>query len=119
MFTTALHIHLHPAQTKFMDVITINRYYSWYNDPGHTETIATQLSADLQQWYQTRGKPMMLTEYGAGTVAGIHRVRYEGYTVCDAMCVMYTCSHVPTSVDLLNNFTYIACDTICRLVCIM
>ena len=57
-----------------MDVITINRYYSWYADPGHTETIATQLTADLKGWFSSRGKPMMLTEYGAGTIAGFHRV---------------------------------------------
>ena len=62
------------CQTKFMDVITINRYYSWYADPGHTETIPTQLATDLELWYETHGKPMMLTEYGAGTVAGLHRV---------------------------------------------
>ena len=57
-----------------MDVITINRYYSWYDNPGHTDTIATQLSYDLEMWFKTRGKPMMLTEYGAGTVTGLHRV---------------------------------------------
>lgn len=57
-----------------MDVIAINRYYSWYADPGHTETIPTQLATDLELWYETHGKPMMLTEYGAGTVAGLHRV---------------------------------------------
>ena len=61
-----------------MDVITINRYYSWYYDPGHPETIATRLATDLQDWFRTRGKPMMLTEYGAGTVAGIHRVCCSG-----------------------------------------
>ena len=61
-------------QTQFMDVITTNRYYSWYYDPGHTDTIATRLATDLEDWFRTHGKPMMLTEYGAGTVAGIHRV---------------------------------------------
>jgi beta-glucuronidase len=59
--------------TKFMDIITINRYYSWYDDQGHTETIATRLATDLENWFRTHGKPMMLTEYGAGTVAGLHR----------------------------------------------
>jgi len=55
-----------------MDVIAINKYYGWYYDPGHPETIPTRLSYNLDQWYALHHKPIMLTEYGAGTVAGIH-----------------------------------------------
>lgn len=57
-----------------MDVISINRYYAWYKDAGHIETIKTAFSYDLDQWYATHKKPMLITEYGAGAVAGIHEV---------------------------------------------
>ena len=80
-------MHMCHMQTKYMDVITINRYYSWYKDPGRTDTIATQLTHDLEEWFKTRGKPMMLTEYGAGTVAGLHRVSVY-------VSVSRTCSRV-------------------------
>jgi len=59
-----------------MDVIAINKYYGWYYDPGHPETIPTRLSYNLDQWYALHHKPIMLTEYGAGTVAGIHEVHF-------------------------------------------
>ena len=57
-----------------MDVIAINRYYGWYYDPGHPETIPTRLAYNLDQWYDVHHKPIMITEYGAGTVSGIHEV---------------------------------------------
>ena len=66
-----------------MDVIAINRYYSWYSDSGHPEVVYPQLSTDLNNWYATHAKPMMLTEYGAGTVAGLHEVRGTLGTVQD------------------------------------
>ena len=87
-----------------MDIITINRCYSWYYDPGHTETVATRLSADLQNWYRTHGKPMMLTEYGAGTVTCLHEVR-GCVSVCKRACLclcvfVYTCAMSCTCMPL-------------------
>ena len=58
--------------TQFMDVVMINRYYGWYSDPGHPEVVPYQLSYDLDNWYQVRKKPIMISEYGAGTIDGLH-----------------------------------------------
>ena len=88
---------VHCLQTRFMDVITINRYYSWYYDPGHTDTIATRLATDLEDWFRTHGKPMMLTEYGAGTVAGLHRVS------CFKFCLYMRTLAALDSVHLLTK----------------
>lgn len=57
-----------------MDVICLNRYYGWYQNSGHPETIGSGLSYELEQWYGVRKKPIVITEYGAGSVAGIHEV---------------------------------------------
>ncbi|KAK2141385.1 hypothetical protein LSH36_1110g00041 [Paralvinella palmiformis] len=57
---------------KYTDFQCINRYYGWYQDTGHTETIATHLSYDLDHWYKVLQKPIMVTEYGADTVPGLH-----------------------------------------------
>ncbi|XP_077995272.1 beta-glucuronidase-like [Glandiceps talaboti] len=58
--------------TQFVDVVCLNSYYSWYSDTGHPEVIQLQLEYNLRQWFKTRNKPIMQTEYGAGSVIGIH-----------------------------------------------
>jgi len=58
--------------SQHFDVIAINRYFAWYSDTGHTELIKEKLFSDLSHWRNARGKPVMLTEYGADTVAGLH-----------------------------------------------
>ena len=62
-------------QAKFVDVLCINRYYGWYSDMGHLEVIPYQLRYDLQNWYDTIRKPIIVSEYGADTVPGINSVR--------------------------------------------
>ncbi|KAI0212759.1 Beta-glucuronidase [Lamellibrachia satsuma] len=57
---------------QYTDVQCINRYYGWYHDTGHLETIPFQLTYDLEQWYKTFKKPLIITEYGADTVPGLH-----------------------------------------------
>lgn len=58
-----------------MDVVSFNRYNGWYNDPGYTVGIEKALSAEIEGWYNTYHKPVLITEYGAGAIAGIHKVR--------------------------------------------
>lgn len=55
-----------------VDFIGINRYFGWYSDPGHTELIEMQMFNDLKAWHDTHHKPLIVTEYGADTVAGFH-----------------------------------------------
>ena len=57
-----------------MDVICHNHYYAWYHDPGHLELIQLQLEYDLRQWFEKFQKPVIQSEYGAGTVSGLHMV---------------------------------------------
>ncbi|HDR14027.1 MAG TPA: beta-glucuronidase, partial [Desulfobacteraceae bacterium] len=64
-----------PRETRaagFFDVIGVNRYNSWYEDFGRLEVIGPQLAADLEAWHDRFGKPIILTEFGADTVAGLH-----------------------------------------------
>jgi beta-glucuronidase len=49
----------------------INRYYGWYALPGELEVARRRLDEELARWAQD-GKPIILTEYGADTVAGLH-----------------------------------------------
>ncbi|KAJ8304053.1 hypothetical protein KUTeg_017636 [Tegillarca granosa] len=58
---------------QYVDVLCINRYYAWYSDCGHTEVIQKQLTYDLTHWHQKYNKPIIITEYGADTIPGLHQ----------------------------------------------
>lgn len=53
------------------DVYCLNRYYGWYVSGGNLERAAEQMAEEMSFW-NGLGKPFMLTEYGADTIAGLH-----------------------------------------------
>ncbi|WP_431917173.1 beta-glucuronidase [Nonomuraea jabiensis] len=56
------------------DVLCINRYYGWYVATGDLATAETYLEHDLRGWADRFGKPVMMSEYGADTMPGLHSV---------------------------------------------
>lgn len=62
------------------DVICLNRYYGWYTDGGDLRSAERHLEAELRGWESTYGKPLVMTEYGADTVAGTHSVYDQPWT---------------------------------------
>jgi len=58
--------------SQLVDIVCINRYYGWYSNTGALDTISYSLSYDLDHWYQTFNKPLLITEYGADTIPGEH-----------------------------------------------
>ncbi len=58
--------------TQLADVVMINRYYGWYVEPGDLDAAERGLEAELQAWATAHGKPIIVTEYGADTLAGLH-----------------------------------------------
>lgn len=60
---------------KFLDVLMINRYSGWYQDTGYPQVIYKQMVNDFQNWHKTYKKPIMISEFGADTVPGLHMVR--------------------------------------------
>ncbi|MDT0143936.1 beta-glucuronidase [Microbacterium sp. PRC9] len=62
------------------DVICLNRYYGWYIDTGDLESAALKLEAELRGWESTHGKPIIITEYGADTLAGLHAVGTQAWS---------------------------------------
>jgi beta-glucuronidase len=59
---------------QHVDVMCINRYHSWYSDPGHLELIELQVVNELTPWHAHYKKPLIVSEYGADTIAGFHAV---------------------------------------------
>lgn len=59
--------------SKYADVIMLNRYYGWYSQNADLTAAEMVLREELEGW-QTEGKPIIMTEYGADTVNGLHAV---------------------------------------------
>jgi beta-glucuronidase len=57
---------------KYVDAVGINRYYGWYAGGGRIEEARAAISKELDALHATLKRPIMLTEFGAGTVAGGH-----------------------------------------------
>ncbi len=58
--------------TPLADVVMINRYYGWYVEPGDLDAAERGLEAELRAWATKHGKPIIVTEYGADTMSGLH-----------------------------------------------
>ena len=54
------------------DFVCINRYIGWYTHAGRLEEAAQQLKADLAEFYDAFHKPIVLTEFGADAIPGVH-----------------------------------------------
>ncbi|WP_282942491.1 beta-glucuronidase [Paenibacillus sp. RC67] len=61
--------------TELVDVLALNRYYGWYVQSGDWEMAKLKLREEFNGWNKRcPGKPIIMTEYGADTVAGLHDV---------------------------------------------
>ena len=65
--------------TRTMDVVCINRYYGWYNLAGNLE-IAKEAFIEEMEFWKEINKPLILTEYGADSIPGMHGVIPEMFT---------------------------------------
>jgi beta-glucuronidase len=54
------------------DVICINRYYGWYVQGGQLHLGLQQLEQELDALWEEHKKPVIVTEFGADTQAGLH-----------------------------------------------
>ena len=77
-------VHTTTAQgdkvSQWLDMIMVNRYYAWYNDHSHLEVIGLQLEKEMHAWHDKYNKPIILSEYGADTIAGYHKLPAVAFT---------------------------------------
>lgn len=71
---------------ELCDLLIINRYRGWYDTEGNLPGAAALLKDELERFHQRcPDKPVMLGEYGADTIAGLHdlngRIFSEEYQV--------------------------------------
>lgn len=74
--TVVTHMNSTPDKCQvgdIVDVLCLNRYYGWYVAGGDLELAKQMLADELMGWEKRcPDKPIMFTEYGADTVAGMH-----------------------------------------------
>lgn len=56
------------------DIIGVNRYYSWYYDLANLKSIYPRLTKEFRAWHEKIHKPIFMSEYGADTIAGNHKL---------------------------------------------
>lgn len=54
------------------DVVCMNRYWGWYVLGGELDKALASLEKELDATWETFHKPIMMTEFGADTMAGMH-----------------------------------------------
>lgn len=61
---------------SFSDILSLNRYYGWYNRGGYEMKEAKELFiAEMDQWKALHlNKPLLFTEFGADTMVGVHKL---------------------------------------------
>jgi beta-glucuronidase len=57
---------------EFCDVLCVNRYFGWYSQQGDIAEGMRLLSDDLDAIHAKYGKPLILSEFGADAVSGMH-----------------------------------------------
>ena len=64
----------------YVDLISINRYYGWYDMPGQLERAGQRLKQELNDISEKYNKPILVSEFGADTLAGAHSTSDQMYT---------------------------------------
>lgn len=65
---------------ELSDIISINRYYGWYEYPGRIDLACELLTKELDEIHKRFNKPVLLSEFGADTIPGLHSVSDQLFT---------------------------------------
>lgn len=59
---------------RHLDVIGFNRYNGWYQNAGRTDMITDHVIQEAIEWHTKFEKPVIMFEYGADSMPGMHTV---------------------------------------------
>lgn len=57
---------------KYYDIVCLNKYYGWYIGPGQIDNTLPEFEACLERFYNAFGKGIIVSEFGADAIAGMH-----------------------------------------------
>lgn len=88
---------------QFADIIALNRYYGWYLSGGFELREAKEnFMKEMQGWQQLNlNKPFIFTEYGADTVAGIHKLPSVQWSE------EYQCEYLEMQHEVFDSFDFV------------
>ncbi len=66
--------------TELIDVVCINRYYAWYTEHAQIDVVYDRLQSELHAYYEAAKKPIIVTEFGADTLEGVHMLPAETFS---------------------------------------
>ncbi|MBR2023475.1 MAG: beta-glucuronidase [Clostridia bacterium] len=66
--------------THLVDVICINRYHGWYEQHGVLSSVEPCLGKEIETFYERYKKPIVLSEFGADTIEGLHSLPSESFS---------------------------------------
>lgn len=65
---------------EFSDILSINRYYGWYEYPGNFELAMERLDREMEELHSRYKKPVLITEFGADSLPGSHSSSLQMFT---------------------------------------
>ncbi|MEP6894019.1 MAG: beta-glucuronidase [Chloroflexota bacterium] len=86
---------------EFLDVICMNRYCGWYSEAAQLDQGLARLSAELDAIHEKFPKPLILTEFGADAIPGIHAEPSEVFSE------EYQVEMILGTLQLLDNKAYV------------
>ena len=87
---------------ELCDFLCVNRYNGWYTESGRIADGMKLLSADLDRIHERYQKPLVLSEFGADAVAGMHAEPSEMFTE------EYQSEMIASIVEVLRQKPYVA-----------
>ena len=63
---------VHNAPAAKCDIVCVNKYHGWYEQPGDIVAGTRRLGETLDQFRAAFGKPVLFSEFGADALPGLH-----------------------------------------------
>ncbi|KAI8035893.1 hypothetical protein M5D96_011324 [Drosophila gunungcola] len=57
---------------RSLDIISFNRYNAWYSNTGRLDMVTQNVIEEATAWNKHYNKPIIMSEYGADTLEGLH-----------------------------------------------
>jgi beta-glucuronidase len=89
------------AAFEYLDLVCLNRYYGWYSDMGKIAQGAALLSEELDHLHTIYPKPVILTEFGADAIPGVHAQPPEMFSE------EYQAELIEQVINVLNSKPYV------------
>ncbi|XP_065719451.2 beta-glucuronidase isoform X4 [Drosophila suzukii] len=64
--------HTQDKAGRSLDIISFNRYNAWYSNTGRLDMVTQNVIDEATAWNKHYNKPIIMSEYGADTLEGLH-----------------------------------------------